>query len=206
MSEIEQQGPIGVVLAGGGSRRMGRDKTMLPWPPDAVTGGVPLWRHALDRLRRVCVDVVLADAGRSLCGESVPDGPGRGPAAGILGAAAARPGRDLLVLAADLPLVPAGLLGRLLELADAEPQADWIVPRRARGYESLCAVYRVAALDALRGRVDAGTFDLYGLAESKLRIRTVGDEELRRFGDPARLFLNVNRPVDWRRAAMSPSS
>ena len=36
---------MGVALAGGQSKRMGRDKTLLTWPPGAEDGK-PLWRHA----------------------------------------------------------------------------------------------------------------------------------------------------------------
>ena len=147
---------MGAALAGGQSKRMGRDKTLLTWPPGA-DGGKPLWRHAVDRLREVTEDVVLADAGRCLAPESVVDGAGKGPVAGILGAADARPGRPLLVLAADLPLVPVELLSFLVDVA-SEEDADWVVPSRERGLEPLCSVFgpersRSCGVGRSRGRL-----------------------------------------------------
>jgi molybdopterin-guanine dinucleotide biosynthesis protein A len=47
---------VGFVVAGGGSRRMGRDKALVPWAEGDLLG------HALARLRAVTGDV------RILCG------------------------------------------------------------------------------------------------------------------------------------------
>ena len=184
---------IGLVLAGGESRRLGRDKARL--------AGAALPRLAAARLAAVCAEVAVADRGRELVPgrPSLPDGPGRGPAAGILGGAAAYPGRPLLVLACDLPGVPAGLLAELARSGGA----DWAVPRWAGGLEPLCALYGPAALEALASRVAAGRFALHDLAgEGGLAIRYLEEEELRRFGDPGAIFLNLNTPDDlqrWRR-------
>ncbi|HWM93545.1 MAG TPA: molybdenum cofactor guanylyltransferase [Thermoanaerobaculia bacterium] len=175
---------IGVVLAGGASTRMGRDKALLE------IEGESLVVRAARRLGEVCSEVLVADAGRGLLPGSVPDGSGKGPAAGILGAALVRPGQPLLVLAVDLPRVPVPLLEEL-----ARSDADLAVPRWSGGVEPLCALYGPAALAALEERVKLGRFDLRTLPETPgLRVRWV--EEIERFGEPAEVFLNVNRPSD----------
>lgn len=179
---------IGVVLAGGASSRMGRDKALL------VIDGETLAARAARRLGGVCAEVIVADAGRgALPGHvSVADGPGRGPAAGILGAAAARPGHPLLVLAVDLPRVPVPLL---LELA--RQGFDLALPRWTGGIEPLCAFYAPAALAILGERVARGRLDLHSLAdEPGLRVRWLEEAEIRRLGEPRELFLNLNRPED----------
>src|ERR1700712_2612149 len=53
-------GPVGIVLAGGASSRMGRDKTRL-----ALSGGT-LPELAARRLAAVCAEVAVADGGRGL--------------------------------------------------------------------------------------------------------------------------------------------
>lgn len=172
---------VGVVLAGGASSRMGRDKALLE------IEGESLIARAARRLGEVCEEVIAADAGRGLLPGSVPDGPGEGPAAGILGAALARPGRRLLVLAVDLPRVPVALLADL-----ARSDADLAIPRWRGGLEPLCALYGPAALAALEERVGRGRLDLWTLAETPgLRVRYL--EEIER---PGEVFLNVNRPGD----------
>ena len=170
-----------MVLAGGASSRMGRDKALLEIDGEALVAG------AARRLGEVCEEVLIADAGRGLLPGSVPDGPGEGPAAGILGAALARPGERLLVLAVDLPRVPVSLLAEL-----AGSDADLAIPRWAGGLEPLCALYGPAALAALEARVGRGRLDLRTLVETPgLRVRYL--EEI---GEPREVFLNVNRPGD----------
>ncbi len=187
--------PVGIVLAGGASSRMGRDKTRL-----ALSDGT-LPELAARRLADICAEVAVADAGRGLLPglPSLADGPGRGPAAGILGAAAAYPGRPLLVLACDLPRVPAALLAALAALGTGPAAADWTVPRGPQGFEPLAALYGPAALAALARRVERGLLALHRLAEEPLAVRVLEGDELARFGDPAAIFLNLNTPEDWER-------
>jgi molybdopterin-guanine dinucleotide biosynthesis protein A len=196
--------PVGVVLAGGASRRMGRDKALLALPRDLGE----VWEESLPaaaarRLAAVCAAVVVADRGRRLLPglPSLPDGAGRGPAAGILGAAAAYPGRRLLVLACDLPRVPDGLLADLAgPVAGDGNGVDWAVPRWAGRVEPLCALYGPAALAALAARVERGLFALHELAgEPSLAVRYLEGDALARFGPPEELFLNLNTPEDWKR-------
>lgn len=187
--------PVGIVLAGGASSRMGRDKARLALPDPRA--GMSLPALAAERLAAVCAEVAVADGGRGLLAglPSLADGAGRGPAAGILGAVAAYPGRPLMVLACDLPRVPVALLA---ELARPVP-ADWSVPRWQGRLEPLCAGYGPAALAALGHRVERGLLALHRLAEEALALRVLEGEELARFGDPWEIFLNLNTPDDWER-------
>lgn len=180
--------PLGVVLAGGASRRMGRDKALLP------LAGVGLAERACRLLATVCSEVAVADAGRGVVPgfPSLADGPARGPLAGILGAAAAAAGRALLVLACDLPNVPAGLLARL-----AGAPGDWVIPFWRRGLEPLCALYRPTALRLLAARAERGLYALHEAAEAPdLDVRRISEREIAAFGDPAEIFRNLNHPED----------
>ena len=185
---------LGIVLAGGASRRMGRDKAAIE------LGGETLAASAARRLAAVCPEVALADGGRNLVPglPSLPDGPGRGPAAGLLGAARAFPGRPLLALACDLPHVPVPLLA---ELAEQVGKADWALPRWQGGAEPLCALWGPRALAALEARVARGVYALWSLAEEEeLAVRWLEGDLLARFGPPGELFLNVNTPEELDRA------
>lgn len=186
-------GIIGIVLAGGESRRMGRDKAGLE------LGGETLAAGAARRLAAVCPEVAVADRGGRLVPglPSLLDGPGRGPAAGLLGAARAYPGRPLLALACDLPHVPVPLLAALT----LQEGADWVLPRWSGGAEPLCALWGPRALALLEARVARGIYALWSLAgEESLAIRWLEGDLLAAFGPPAELFLNVNTPEELEKA------
>ncbi|PIC01342.1 molybdenum cofactor guanylyltransferase [Caulobacter sp. X] len=98
-----------IILCGGGSRRMGRDKAVLDW------GG----RRAVDRvadLARAVGARALVTAGADLGLPWVPDDEvGAGPVGGVLAGARALGTARLLVLAVDAPTVTAEDLAPLLE-------------------------------------------------------------------------------------------
>lgn len=195
--------PVGVVLAGGASLRMGRDKARLALPGEDQPISLPAGAAA--RLAAVCAEVAVADGGRGVLPglPSLPDGPGRGPVAGILGAAAAYPGRPLLVLACDLPRVPAALLAELVR-PEGDERFDWVVPRWPGGLEPLCSLYAPAALAALAERAGRGIFAPHRLAEEEsLAVRYLEGDLLARFGPPEEVFLNLNTPEDLERYTSS---
>jgi FdhD protein len=181
---------VGVVVAGGASSRFGSDKAL------AVLDGETLVERAHRALREVCDEVIVADAGRGILAgvESVPDGPGQGPIAAVLGAARRRPGRALLVLACDLPRVPVALLRRIVH-----ESGDWVVPRHAGGLEPLCALYRPPALSALEANARRGELALHSLDQSGIEMCPLDADSMADLGDPRQLFANVNTPDDLRR-------
>jgi molybdopterin-guanine dinucleotide biosynthesis protein A len=192
----EDRGPLGLVLCGGRSGRMGRDKALLPW------AGSDLLGHAIARLAGVASDVVLlcgparryAERGLPVLPDRDEDG---GPVAGLEAGLAHASGRAVVLLAVDLPLVPAALLRALVDGLDGR---DAAVPVTPRGREPLCAAYGPACLGALRARVAAGERKMSAFWPD-VRVREVGPAALAAFGDPETMFLNVNEPGDLERAA-----
>lgn len=189
---------FGLLLAGGASTRLGRDKALLPLPGSPLT----LAQNAHRILLETGLPVLLAARDEARAAALLPgcpavvDGPGRGPAAALLGAHAAFPEAALLTLACDLPAVPAALLRQLAATA-----GDWVAPAWQEDgdqLEPLCALYRPPALAALARRVAAGHFDLQGLRQEKgLLLTRLGRDQLAPFGAPERLFANINRPADY---------
>jgi molybdopterin-guanine dinucleotide biosynthesis protein A len=135
-----------VLLAGGRSRRMGRDKARLPHP---VTG-LPLVAHQLATLRAAGATELLlslrAGTDYPKAGTEVArvfDDGLAGPLP-ALAAALARAAHPLvLVLAVDLPWIkPATLRALLAAAREIDPAGEvGTVLRGTHGFEPLCAVY-----------------------------------------------------------------
>jgi molybdopterin-guanine dinucleotide biosynthesis protein A len=182
----------GFVVAGGHSRRMGRDKALLPW------GGATLLHHALDRLRRVCTDVAILcgaeprylDAGVPVLTDAARE---TGPLGGLVSALEHARHDRVLLLAVDVPFAPPELLRHLLESAGDE---DAVVPIAEERPQPLCAVYRRSCAGPARRRLEAGDLKMTSFWPD-VRVRQVSAAELAPFGDPALLLRNLNTPRDY---------
>ena len=144
-----------IILAGGDSRRMGTDKSMLP------VSGQPLIAGICEQLRE-CFDQVLVSANDAdklafLDLEIIPDRvPGQGPLMGIASTLEASAHELNFVLACDIPHVELRYVRRMLSEA-AETRADIVVPITGeRQYEPLFAVYRKSALEAINKVLSSG--------------------------------------------------
>lgn len=190
----------GIILAGGASRRMGRNKL------DLTVGDEKLIHRVQDVLRGVCEEVLVVGAPVSKQrtplehARSVADlRPGRlGPLAGLeAGLAAARNDR-VFVAAGDMPFLPGELVEFLLEIL-GERDVRVAVPRYGGRLHPLCAAYRRDVLTDLSFVLNLGVRAAQEFLESLDGVRHV-EEELERFGDPEISLMNVNSPEDLQRA------
>jgi len=173
------------ILAGGQARRFGgRDKSAL------LVDGRSIRDRQIAELATLTSDILIIGG---------PDGradriPGCGPLGGLHTALLESKGDRTIVIACDMPYVPAAMLRHLCTLAS---DADAVVPRTEGGYHPLCAVYARACLEPVTRRLAAGRLKMTDLFDD-LRVRVVTAEELGAFGDPHRLLANVNTPADHR--------
>jgi molybdenum cofactor guanylyltransferase len=180
------------VLAGGASRRMGRDKATL------AVGGVELASLALAAAARVAHPVVLVapegHPARRVAAPAIAD-PGLGPLAALAAALDALAAEHVLVLAGDHPGLRVELLARLVALAG---EAEAVACRRGPRLEPLVAVYeRAPALAAARARLagPAGGRSLTGLL-ADLGTLVVEEPEWRRLDPDGRSFVDLDDPDD----------
>ncbi|MDR1727952.1 MAG: molybdenum cofactor guanylyltransferase [Acidobacteriota bacterium] len=137
-----------VILAGGRSRRMGRNKALLD------IGGRPLIQTLAERLGTLARDIFVAandpEAYRFLGLPVVADRfPGQGPLAGLHAVMSEHPRAYYVVAACDLPNLPTALLRRMLDAAVADG-IDAVIPRSLDGRaHPLSAVYRRTCLPVI---------------------------------------------------------
>lgn len=189
-----------VLLAGGKSTRYGSPKAL------AEVAGRSILDRGLAALDAAVGDaVIVANDPRPYASAGRPIRPDVRPGTGVLGGiltairwAEETDRQAALVLACDMPFVPPALLRRLVQRADAEAVslADSAGPR---GMEPLCAVYGIQCADAIERALDRDQRAIVSFF-SDVEVRRLPLSEVRRFGDPDRLFFNVNRPEEKRRA------
>lgn len=182
----------GVVLAGGESRRMGRDKATLPGPDGAAT----MVEFVVGVLSQRCdLIFVVAAPGQplpQLTARVVRDeiqGLGPLPATGRgLRAAAEAGAQYAFVCAVDMPLLTAELIDRLMQLA-TKTDAEVVLPWDGRSHY-LAAVYRTD----LAGRIDA----LVAAGERKMSALIDASDVQQIVLSDSRPLTNVNTDAEFR--------
>jgi len=191
----------GVIIAGGRSRRMGRDKLLLP------VGGVPLIERVVGALADIVDELILAlRPGQSqphfqtaLPLRTVRDpAPDLGPLGGLIAALSSGDAAHYLAVAGDMPLLQPPLLAHLLTEARCH-DVQAVVPLNGGEPEPLCAVYRQDCLAAMSALAEEGGRSLRDLL-AQLHVHFVPEDELRRFDRDLVSFLNVNHQADLHQA------
>lgn len=189
----------GAILAGGAARRYGGRAKGL----EAVGG-----RRILDRL----VEALYAATGElPLLVANAPEArtwrpdlrvvsdrrPGAGSLGGLYTAVLDAPA-PVVCVAWDMPFVSPALLQRL---AAGLQSCDVYLPESGgrRGVEPLCGAYGPACAAAMAQELDRGAFQAVSF-HGAVRAGILSLDQVRRFGDPDRLFFNVNTADDLARA------
>ena len=186
-----------IVLAGGQSSRLGRDKASI------VVAGATLLQHVLNRVSGLASEVIVVTRpGQELPSiasppRSVEDSlPGKGPLAGLYTGLTAATSFPAIAVAGDMPLLQPPLLQELLDLA---LEFDAVVPRRQGLPEPLCAVYNAACIEAIRSCIERDDLKMANFL-GDVRTRYVGEDEWQRVDPNGLSFFNLNTPEDLARA------
>ncbi|HMF04225.1 MAG TPA: NTP transferase domain-containing protein [Acidimicrobiia bacterium] len=185
----------GLLLTGGSSRRMGRDKAEL------VIAGERLADRTARALAAVCDPVLEVGPGRTGL-DAVDDAPAAGAArsgplaALVVGAAALRAreyGGAVVLLGVDLPFVSEPLL----RLVADHPAADTVVPVAGGRRQSCCARYSPGALGTAAELVEGGERALHALLAA-VPVVEIREDEWRAVAPPDAL-VDLDTPEDLAR-------
>lgn len=180
-----------ILLAGGESRRMGRDKAIIE------LDGEVLWRRQLRILRALEPDKIFVSARvapnwlPSDVELLIDDPPSRGPLSGLTKALARMRTTHLVALAVDMPSMTAGELRGLGEMAT---HGRGVVPVMGERAEPLAAIYPVDAAAEFQAALAGSDFSLQSLVrelatKAKVLLVPIGDESIH-------LYRSVNEPAD----------
>ncbi len=186
--------PALIILAGGKSARMGRNKALLP------VGDRPLIQCIYDRLRPLFDEAVISANDRAgypaLEGTWVADAVrDTGALCGMQAALQAMRSDQAFVIGCDMPQANLELVRYLMSLAST---ADAVVPRIEGRPEPTYAVYAKVVVPAIERQLRARR---YKIAEffDHVRVRYVDEDELRRFDPELQSFTDLDTPEAYER-------
>lgn len=182
-----------IVLAGGRSRRMGRDKAWL----DA--GGRPLIARVIERLASVAAEMVVVVAPGAaplpdLTARVVVDRVvGAGPLGGLHAGLEAARTTWSFVVACDMPFLNLDLIRYFAYL---RPGYDVVLPFPTGRPEPLHAFYHQRCLAPIAASLASGERAMISFLGA-VRVRAVSAAEIAYFDAEGQSFLNINTPEEW---------
>jgi len=192
-----------VIQAGGGSRRMGQDKALMPFL------GRPLIQHVVDRLNPIADEMLVTtnnpDDYRFLGIPLFRDlKPGRGALGGLYTALSAATCEAVAVVACDMPFASAALIeaaGRLL----VQEVTDVVIPDSGDGLEPLHAVYRQeTCLPAIESAIESDQWRLISWFP-QVKVRILQPDEIKALDSSGLAFWNLNTPEEFAEAELRAS-
>ena len=192
-------GLSGIVLAGGLSRRLGRDKAVEPF------GDEPLIARVIGRLSTLTDETVVVVNNEARGAElPLPDEarvavdiyPDSGSLGGIFSGLTVANTDWGFVVACDMPFLNTDLISHMLTLRE---DYDAVVPLLDGYPEPTHAAYSIACLPHIESRLRAGQLKIAGFFDD-VRVRYVSESEILGYDAERLSFFNVNRPDDLERA------
>ena len=189
----------GIVLAGGRSRRLGRDKALEP------IDGQPLIQRVIERVALVSAEVVVVVADQ-LQGQRIPlrgghrlgidRYSGKGPLGGIFSGLTEAQHQWAVVVACDMPFLNLPLLRYMLSLCQGH---DAVVPVLAGRPEPTHAVYSKSCIPYIEQRLLSNDLKISGFFD-QVWVRYLTEKDILPFDPEYLSFFNANTPGDMDKA------
>jgi molybdenum cofactor guanylyltransferase len=188
----------GIILAGGGSTRMGKNKAMLPLPGNQA---VTFVEHLAAQLVACFAETLIVARDQAQAASYAYPGvhvthdktPGFGPLMGLYSGLSAIHTRHALVVAVDMPCIQPALLSFLLSqplVADT-----LLVPVAFNIPQVLLAIYPRSVLSLIEKLIRQGRRDLRCLLEVA-PVHFIEEVQLRQVDPQLRSFININTPEE----------
>lgn len=183
----------GVILAGGRSTRMGRNKAFLE------AGGERLIDRQVRLFRSLFPEVIIVTASPldyldQPAAIATDIFPGRGALGGIYTGLFHASDEQAFFAACDMPFLNPDFLAYMVDQAAGR---DIVVPAPPDGLQPLHAIYSRRCLPVIQGLLEKERLKITGFYPGFATL-LIPPETLRRFDPAGRMFLNINTPADLR--------
>ncbi len=192
----------GIILAGGSSSRMGKNKALLSLPDNQA---VTFIEHLVSLLEEYCSETLIVARDQAQAQDynfsgvrvTIDETPGIGPLMGLYSGLSVIQTTHALVVAVDLPFVQPALLSFLL--SQPLPADTLLVPMVHNIPQVLLAMYPRSILPIVKEQLLQGRHDLRCLLQVA-PVQFVEEAQLLQIDPKLHSFINVNTPEELRRA------
>jgi len=192
-----------VLLAGGKSQRMKRNKLFLPFDQEDTLLGFIL-QKVVPYFDQVCIvtndeyreriEKIVNLSRYSTVSTVVDLVPSCGPLGGIYTGLISISTSYAFFLAADQPFFSIPLIRYLSEQLDSY---DAVVPKTNKGFEPLFTLYTQRCLSMIKKMLDERVFQVSQLFEM-INANVIPAEIIKRYDPGMKSFINVNTETDYR--------
>jgi len=191
--EIDMPSISAIILAGGRSSRMGRNKALLKINHQRLID------HVAERLHALSNDLIIVtnqpEPYEGIDARLVADVfPHHSSIVGLYSGLLAAKHELALVVGCDMPFLELNLLRYMVVLSTGH---DAVIPRpQPERVEPLHAIYRKSCLPVIRKYLEAGDYRIVSFFPD-VRVRWVEPAEIDLFDKERLSFFNVNTPQEW---------
>ena len=184
----------GVILAGGKSRRYGKNKAFVK------IDNVPLIERVTKVMESIFQDLVIIT--------NTPDEyaylkfpmyedliKGLGPIGGIYTALSSIKNDAGFFVACDMPFLNSHLIQYMLKIKD---DYDVVIPRISGKMEALHSLYARKCLPAIKNLIACKEYQVFRFFPD-ISVHYVEEKEIRRFDPELKSFFNINRPEELKK-------
>lgn len=189
----------GILIAGGKSARFGSDKK------EFIFKNKSLLEISLNKLKELSDDVKVVlsnpDKSENMAANTITDLlRDKGPLAGIYTGLKAAANEKVFVLPVDMPFVSTGLMKWMSKFSY---DYELVIPFSNERFHPLSGIYSkslIADIDEwLACEKKPALHKFIGSLEQD-RIKIITEKEIKNFGDPGKLLLNINTEEDLKKA------
>jgi len=188
-----------ILLAGGKSKRFGSNKR------DIVFSSETLIASAIKKLNQIAEDIIIVlspddnsfNYQEKVVFDQISD---KGPLIGIYSGLKNIRNEKSIVIPIDTPFISIEFLQYLVESSN---DFDAVIPLWNNCLEPLIGIYSMSIINDLENWIHSGNKmapHLFLESLNKPRINFINESNIRKFGNPEKLFLNINTTEDLNKA------
>jgi len=179
----------GIILAGGKSRRMKKNKVLLQIDKKLVIESI------VEKLKIVFDDVVIIGnfsldyrfSGVRLVKDIVSE---KGPLGGIYTGLSVSQSKYSFICGCDMPFLNINLIQYMVR---KKTDYNVLIPKYGDCFEPLHAMYSKSIIPVIKEKIEQGTYSIQSIFP-KVKVKYITEKEMEKFGNWREFFFNINTP------------